>query len=605
MNIFGNLGISRRLYLVSAVLSAALIGVATLSAVRLEEISRHAEVTGASRVPQLQRAADIELNVTRVSLQLRHAMLARSADEQGAALRDVAAKRALIDETMGAYEKALYTESGRQRFAKLKPTVAAFWQAGEANLKLITDGKKTEAFAFLVDKTIPARNEVLAGVNDIVSYHREGLTADIAGIRSDAATTQKILVSTVILAVVGLGLFSWVIGGQLRRRVALTQSAAERVRDGDLSTALVDRERDEFTPLIAAMGNMQGALTRVVGTVRDRAESVALASSQIAEGNQDLSRRTESQASALEQTAASMEQLDTTVRENADNARRANELSASASSVATEGGAVVSEVVQTMKGINDSSRRIAEIIGTIDGIAFQTNILALNAAVEAARAGEQGRGFAVVASEVRSLAQRSAEAAKEIKDLIGESVERVEQGSNLVDQAGEKMNEIVTAIRRVTDIMGAISTASSEQANGVAQVGQAVAQMDQSTQQNAALVEQSAAAAESLEQQARDLVQAVASFKLSPDAGVGRPGVASLASARPVSAKVAPPTQASRVTASTGAAHARSGMVERRGPNRATNVARPDFEGKRAGGESVSAAPTSMAATGSDDWTSF
>ena len=261
---------------------------------------------------------------------------------------------------------------------------------------------------------------------------------------------------------------------------------------------------------------MQSSLAQVVGHVRGSADGVATASSQIAQGNQDLSFRTEQQASSLQQTAASMEQLGSAVLQNADNASQANQLARNASAVAVQGGEVVGQVVTTMRSINESSKRIADIISVIDGIAFQTNILALNAAVEAARAGEQGRGFAVVATEVRSLAQRSASAAKEIKTLITASVERVEQGTFLVDQAGSTMAEIVSAITRVTDIVGEISASSSQQGNGVAQVGQAVNQMDQATQQNAALVEQSAAAAESLKLQAQQLVQAVAVFKLSP-----------------------------------------------------------------------------------------
>jgi methyl-accepting chemotaxis protein len=275
------------------------------------------------------------------------------------------------------------------------------------------------------------------------------------------------------------------------------------------------RGSNEMSQLLSALKDMQRSLVQLVSSVRTSSDGVSSASSEIAQGNHDLSARTESQASALEETSASMEELSSTVSQNADSARQANQLALTASSVAIRGGEVVSQVVDTMKGINESSRKIADIIGVIDGIAFQTNILALNAAVEAARAGDQGRGFAVVASEVRSLAGRSAEAAKEIKSLIGASVERVEFGTSLVDQAGSTMTEVVGAIRRVTDIMAEISTASSEQASGVAQVGEAVTQMDEVTQQNAALVEQMAAAASSLKSQAEDLVGVVASFKIS------------------------------------------------------------------------------------------
>jgi methyl-accepting chemotaxis protein len=320
-----------------------------------------------------------------------------------------------------------------------------------------------------------------------------------------------------ILLVLAAGL--WYV---LQRVVGPAQQAREavlRIADGDLTQEIQARTRDEMGQILEGMQSMQAALRTVVGHVRQGSESVATASAEIAQGNQDLSSRTEQQASALEQTAASMEELGSTVKQNADNARQANQLAQSASAVAVKGGEVVAQVVDTMKGINDSSRKIADIISVIDGIAFQTNILALNAAVEAARAGEQGRGFAVVAGEVRSLAQRSAEAAREIKTLITDSVQRVEQGTSQVDQAGATMNEVVASIKRVTDIMGEISAASAEQSAGVAQVGEAVAHMDQATQQNAALVEEMAAAAGSLRSQAQDLVQAVAVFKLGQGLG--------------------------------------------------------------------------------------
>ncbi len=305
----------------------------------------------------------------------------------------------------------------------------------------------------------------------------------------------------------------------LRRRTAQVLGDASRAAAGIAQGALYQPiARDlpgQEGELLRSMGQMQEQLATVVGSIRSGADGVAIASAQIATGNQDLSGRTEQQASALQQTAATMEELGSTVRNNADNARQANQLAQAAAGVATEGGSVVGEVVSTMQGISESSRKIGDIIGVIDGIAFQTNILALNAAVEAARAGEQGRGFAVVAGEVRSLAQRSAEAAKEIKSLITRNVEQVEQGTALVDRAGKTMDEIVGSIRRVSDIVGEISSATAEQGGGIQQVGEAVGQMDQATQQNAALVEESAAAAESLKNQARQLVQTVSVFKLA------------------------------------------------------------------------------------------
>ncbi len=341
-------------------------------------------------------------------------------------------------------------------------------------------------------------------------------------IASDMANTWITLNMFVLLTniVVTCFIAMWMVNhtvGSMEKAKALAQAVAS----GDLTSRIEVSGNDEVGELMAALKAMQDSLVKVVSDVRSGAETVATASAEIAQGNQDLSARTESQASSLEETAASMEQLSSTVRQNADSARTANQLAVSASTIAVEGGNVVGQVVETMKDINASSRKISDIISVIDGIAFQTNILALNAAVEAARAGEQGRGFAVVASEVRSLAGRSAEAAKEIKSLINASVERVEHGTTLVDQAGVTMTEVVTSIKRVTDLMGEISSASNEQSLGVAQVGEAVSQMDQTTQQNAALVEEMAAAASGLKNQAQDLVQTVAGFNLGGQGGGG------------------------------------------------------------------------------------
>jgi methyl-accepting chemotaxis protein len=367
------------------------------------------------------------------------------------------------------------------------------------------------------------------------------LTARVAGLRQ---TLTGLGIAVLLL----LGLGAWVsvvaarsiirqIGGEPAELVTVANAIAQ----GDL-TAHIQVQPGDTRSIAAAMGEMKHYLSGVVNGVRGNADSVATASTQIAQGNQDLSQRTEEQASALQQTAASMEQLGTTVKQTADNAVRANKLAQDAAGIAQQGGSVVAQVVARMQGINDSSRKIADIISVIDGIAFQTNILALNAAVEAARAGEQGRGFAVVASEVRTLAGRSAEAAKEIKNLITNSVDQVEQGSTLVARAGQTMEEIVTAIQRVSDIVGEISAASVEQSSGVDQIGQAVSQMDQVTQQNAALVEESAAAAEGLKKQAEGLVQAVALFKIEYTGGYeSRALAANSPMAAPARAIAAPP----------------------------------------------------------------
>ena len=337
--------------------------------------------------------------------------------------------------------------------------------------------------------------------------------------KNAAAAAQTALWTSILLmlivasgGIVFIVLFTQKVHRQLGGDPSEAASIADQVTQGNLGTSITLEPGDKNS-VMAQMQQMQNSLVALVSKVRTSAESVATASEQIASGNHDLSSRTEQQASAIEQTAASMEELNSTVKQSSDNAVQANQLAMNASKVATEGGEVVAKVIETMKGINDSSRKISDIISVIDGIAFQTNILALNAAVEAARAGEQGRGFAVVASEVRSLAQRSAEAAKEIKALITASVERVEQGTLLVDQAGATMSDVVSAIRKATDLMGEISAATREQSTGVAQVGQAITQLDQTTQQNAALVEEMAAAASSLSSQAQDLVQTVSAFQ--------------------------------------------------------------------------------------------
>jgi methyl-accepting chemotaxis protein len=376
------------------------------------------------------------------------------------------------------------------------------------------------AFSELEDK-MGALSEAIEKNGELLNAQAQ---ANVRRVRLELAVALLLATAAMVAAALWLA-------RRISRPMVHAVDVADHLAQSNLTAEIRADGNDETVRLLRAMARMQSNFSGIVRGVQANADEVAIASAQIAQGNSDLSARTERQASALEETAASMEELSSTVKQNADNAQQANRLAQSASTVAVHGGDVVAQVVDTMRGINDSSKKIADIIGVIDSIAFQTNILALNAAVEAARAGEQGRGFAVVASEVRSLASRSADAAKQIKGLITASVERVEQGTTLVDKAGATMAEVVDSIKRVTDIMGEISAASAEQSAGVAQVGEAVTQMDRTTQQNAALVEQSAAAAESLKGQAKQLVQAVSVFKLDRGLGASAPALAMHATA--------------------------------------------------------------------------
>ncbi|MDH6591123.1 methyl-accepting chemotaxis protein [Variovorax sp. TBS-050B] len=354
-------------------------------------------------------------------------------------------------------------------------------------------------------------------LQSMVAYSDKQARASMEAAEGTFQTSRLLMVLLAVAGIVisvGLGVVvARLLARQLGGEPAYAADVVGRIAAGDL-TQSVEARSARSGSLLFSIKRMQDQLTQVVTRIKSSSDAIATASGQIAAGNQDLSSRTEEQASSLEETAASMEQLTSTVKQNADNARQANQLALSASEVAVKGGNVVGQVVDTMASINASSKKIVDIIGVIDGIAFQTNILALNAAVEAARAGEQGRGFAVVASEVRSLAQRSGAAAKEIKGLIDDSVGKVDMGSTLVGEAGKTMEEIVGSVRRVTDIIGEITAASQEQSTGIEQVNQAIAQMDQVTQQNAALVEEAAAAAQSMQEQAASLVEAVRMFRL-------------------------------------------------------------------------------------------
>ena len=403
-------------------------------------------------------------------------------------------------------EKALLAD-----IAKVDGEVdAAFKEAMGQVLAFNSEG----AAKVIATRIDPLNRKTLADINKLLDLQHVAQQSFMDG--SLAADARLMLVLFVLGgAAVAIGAWCAIF---ITRSITVPLSGAlavaQKVAAGELTSHVAVEGKDETSALQQALKDMNDSLAKTVSDVRNGTQTITVASREIASGNADLSARTETQASSLEETASSMEELTSTVKQNADNARQANQLAVSASSVAEQGGNVVAQVVDTMGSIKDSSRKIVDIIGVIDGIAFQTNILALNAAVEAARAGEQGRGFAVVASEVRNLAQRSAGAAKEIKGLIGDSVEKVDAGSRLVDEAGQTMGLIVTSIRQVADIMGEITAATQEQSHGIEEVNQAIAQMDQMTQQNAALVEEAAAAAESMQEQAQKLADAVSIFKL-------------------------------------------------------------------------------------------
>jgi methyl-accepting chemotaxis protein len=381
--------------------------------------------------------------------------------------------------------------------------------------QLAGENKKAEATQFLLNDVQPSLSRWYEAMNDILTA-REKVIEESTDTAHSAYNFARWLVLSLAGAALVLGtLTAWLIARSIIRPLRRAVEIASAVSNGDLTQSIEVKSNDETGQLLRALKEMNENLISIVGGVRSTTDAITTASQQVAAGNSDLSQRTEEQASSLEETASSMEELTSTVRQNAENAKQANQLAVNASDVAVKGGQAVGDVVQTMASISASSKKIVDIIAVIEGIAFQTNILALNAAVEAARAGEQGRGFAVVASEVRNLAQRSAAAAKEIKDLIGDSVDKVDIGAKQVDQAGATMEEIVNAVKRVTDIMSEIAAASNEQTAGIEQVNKAITQMDEVTQQNAALVEEASASAESMREQAKGLYQAVSVFKLS------------------------------------------------------------------------------------------
>jgi methyl-accepting chemotaxis protein len=517
-----DLSIGRRLALGFAVILAVLILNTCVGIYRLQGV---AESTRAMMELPLAKERLISDWYRMVYAGIRRTTaVAKSADPSLATFFAEEAKTATAF-SQGLIKKieALSTDQDKALMAELVETRKVYVGSRDGLMKAKAAGDAAEATRLLEQVYLPSAKVYEGMLQKILDHQRQEIDAAAVRIEEVASNSRNLLVLLALL-VVGFGVaFAWWLTAGITRPINEAVALAECVAEGDLAGHSArdagDYNQDEPGKLLFALHRMSGGLVRIVSDVRSGTDAIATASSQIAAGNMDLSSRTEQQASSLEETASSMEELTSTVKQNAENARQANQLAASASDVAQRGGAVVSDVVQTMASIDQSSKKIVDIIGVIDGIAFQTNILALNAAVEAARAGEQGRGFAVVASEVRNLAQRSASAAKEIKALIDDSVGKVAAGTRLVGQAGSTMEEVVTSIQRVTAIMAEISNASSEQTSGIEQINQSITQMDHVTQQNAALVEQAAAAADAMQEQAAKLADAVSIFKL----GAGAP----------------------------------------------------------------------------------
>ncbi|WP_322469487.1 methyl-accepting chemotaxis protein [Hydrogenophaga sp. SNF1] len=511
---FKNINIGPRLTIGFATVLALLVGTTVLAWVGLNAALRATEdiVAVQQRLNLTQEwAAQTTLNVNRVMAQA----MSRNDPRVVQHFQPLMAQSSKdVAELQKGLEERITSEQGKALLAAINEKRNAYLEVR----KRFFDALQMEDYAGaqdILDKELPPAVEAYSAEQQKMISGQRTLMEQ-AATNSRAAVTRQItlLVALAVCAIALAAFVAWAITRSVTEPLKEALSATDAVAEGDLTREVrVDRQ-DELGRLLGGLSRMRESLVKTVGQVRTATDSINTASAEIASGNQDLSSRTEQTASNLQETAASMEQLTSTVRQSADAARQANQLASTAAEIAQRGGSVVSEVVNTMDEINQASRKINDIIGVIDGIAFQTNILALNAAVEAARAGEQGRGFAVVAGEVRNLAQRSAEAAKEIKALIGASVDKVEAGSQLVANAGETMHQIMGSVQRVTDIIGEISAAAGEQSDGIGQVNTAVSHLDQMTQQNAALVEQSTAAAQSLRDQATRLAEVVQVFRL-------------------------------------------------------------------------------------------
>lgn len=518
MSFIANLSISKRLIGAFTIILSLMLGIVLVSWYQLNVVGSFLSNTSGNLLPSVKAVGVMKESLSNVRRNELRTLLVNSVSERNSVLEqiDTGAKQFELEST--EYVK-LYSNDDEKRIHE--KAIAAYRGYLEEVRKLraiVTESRggvlPEAATQAALGEAFTRYKATMDALDELASFNLKLAEQDrVAGSAAIERTTILLSLSALIAAILSVTM-GWLLTRSIVKPINAAVDAADQIAKGDLKTSFAANSRDEVGRLMEALQAMVGSLRAVIADVKSASDQIATASSEIAQGNADLSARTESQASSLQQTAASVEQLTGTVRQNADSAKQANQLAAAASMDANRGGEVVSQVVGTMSEIQSSSQKIADIIGVIDGIAFQTNILALNAAVEAARAGEQGRGFAVVAGEVRTLAQRSAQAAKEIKSLISNSVEKVESGSKLVDEAGKSMTEIVQSVQRVTDIIAEISAATTEQASGIQQVNLAVSQLDQMTQQNAALVEQSAAAAASLRDQTSRLNESVSVFQV-------------------------------------------------------------------------------------------
>ena len=511
---FANFKIGHRLASAFGVVVLLLVTITGLSILRLTTLHQSADLIINDRYPKIAMANRVLNDINLIAVAMRNSIILDDAEKIKSELDTIPAARQNIDKNLAQLDKFLSTERGRAIFKEIGDARMKYRGGQNEFLRLMAEGKKPEAGTLLVSTVMQAQTAYMNQIKNLIN-----LVDELIAQEGPKATKEYRNGVSIMLALAGIASllacgFAYGVTRSITQPLRKAVQIANTVASGDLGSQIEITSKDEAGQLMQALKDMNDSLVTIVGEVRCGTDTIATASGQITSGNLDLSSRTEQQASSLEETAASMDQLMSTVKQNADNARQANQLALSASDVAGKGGAVVAQVVDTMDSINQSSKKIVDIIGVIDGIAFQTNILALNAAVEAARAGEQGRGFAVVATEVRNLAQRSASAAKEIKTLIDDSVNKVKEGSKQVDEAGQTMERIVDSVKQVTDIMGEITTASQEQTAGIGQVNQAIRQLDEATQQNASLVEEAAAAAQTLQDQAMHLSQVVGVFKL-------------------------------------------------------------------------------------------